>query len=162
MSNRNIWSIVAAGVAGLIFGVGLAISRMTDPEKVKSFLDVATIGDGTWDPSLIFVMGGGLLVTLVFYRLTRTMQRPLISLSFSWPTKIRIDRPLVIGSAMFGVGWGLSGLCPGPAIASLGLVPSEFILFAVAMLVGSWTTSVWLNMRGRSGSAVQGQDVAAE
>ncbi len=161
MNGRGIWTLVAAGGSGLIFGLGLAISRMTDPEKVKSFLDVAAIGDGTWDPSLAFVMGGGLLVAMVFYRLTRPMQRPLISLSFSWPKKGQIDRPLLIGSAMFGIGWGLSGLCPGPAIASLGLVPSEFILFAVAMLVGSWTASIVINTRSSPGSAV-GRDVAAE
>jgi uncharacterized membrane protein YedE/YeeE len=107
-------------------------------------------------------MGGGLLVAMVFYRLTRPMQRPLISLSFSWPKKGQIDRPLLVGSAMFGVGWGLSGLCPGPAIASLGLVPSEFILFAVAMLVGSWTASIMINMRSSPGGAITGRDVAAE
>jgi uncharacterized membrane protein YedE/YeeE len=162
MNGRGIWTLVAAAGSGLIFGLGLAISRMTDPEKVKSFLDVAAIGDGTWDPSLAFVMGGGLLVAMVFYRLTRPMQRPLISLSFSWPKKGQIDRPLVVGSAMFGIGWGLSGLCPGPAIASLGLVPSEFILFAVAMLVGSWTASIMINMRSSPGGAVAGRDVAAE
>jgi hypothetical protein len=162
MNSRGIWTLVAAAGSGLIFGLGLAISRMTDPEKVKSFLDVAAIGDGTWDPSLAFVMGGGLLVAMVFYRLTRPMQRPLISLSFSWPKKGQIDRPLLVGSAMFGVGWGLSGLCPGPAIASLGLVPSEFILFAVAMLVGSWTASIMINMRSSPGGAITGRDVAAE
>jgi hypothetical protein len=162
MNSRGIWTLAAAAGSGLIFGLGLAISRMTDPEKVKSFLDVAAIGDGTWDPSLAFVMGGGLLVAMVFYRLTRPMQRPLISLSFSWPKKGQIDRPLLVGSAMFGVGWGLSGLCPGPAIASLGLVPSEFILFAVAMLVGSWTASIMINMRSSPGGAITGRDVAAE
>ena len=107
-------------------------------------------------------MGGGLIVALVFYRLTRTMQRPLISLSFSWPKKGHIDRQLLIGSSMFGVGWGLSGLCPDPAIASLGLVPSEFLLFAVAMLVGSWTASIMINMRAAAGGRVSGHDVAAE
>jgi len=162
MSNRGIWTLVAAGGSGLIFGIGLAVSRMTDPEKVKSFLDVATIGEGTWDPSLAFVMGGGLVVALIFYRLTRGMQRPLVSLSFSWPKKGQIDSQLLIGSGMFGVGWGLSGLCPGPAIASLGLVPSEFILFAVAMLAGSWTASIALNMRSGTGSAIPRRDVPAE
>jgi uncharacterized membrane protein YedE/YeeE len=162
MNGRGIRTLLAAGGSGLIFGLGLAISRMTDPEKVKSFLDVAAIGDGTWDPSLAFVMGGGLLVAMLFYRLTRPMRRPLISLSFSWPKKGQIDRPLLIGSAMFGVGWGLSGLCPGPAIASLGLVPSEFILFAVSMLVGSWTASIIINMRANPGGTVAGRDVAAE
>lgn len=162
MRNRGTWTLVAAAGSGLIFGLGLAISRMTDPEKVKSFLDVATIGDGTWDPSLAFVMGGGLIVALIFYRLTRPMQRPLISLSFSWPKKGQIDRQLVMGSSMFGVGWGLSGLCPGPAIASLGLAPAEFALFAAAMLIGSWTASIGLSMRQNASTPMAGQDVAAE
>lgn len=145
--SRSVWTLAAAAASGLIFGVGLAVSRMTDPEKVKSFLDVAAIGDGNWDPSLAFVMGGGLLVMMLFYRFSRPMSRPLIALSFSWPTKLTIDRPLVIGSGMFGVGWGLSGLCPGPAIAVLGLVPGEIAVFAVSMLIGSWTASIILNAR---------------
>ncbi len=145
MTRRNFWTLAAAVGSGLIFGIGLAVSRMTDPEKVKSFLDVAAIGDGTWDPSLAFVMGGGLLVAMVFFRLSRPMRKPLITVSFSWPNKLNIDRPLLIGSALFGVGWGLSGLCPGPAIAVLGLAPDQIALFVVAMLVGSWATSVVLN-----------------
>jgi uncharacterized membrane protein YedE/YeeE len=161
MNRRYFWTLVAAAGSGLIFGVGLAVSRMTDPEKVKSFLDVAAIGDGTWDPSLAFVMGGGLIVAMIFYRLTRPMPKPLISLSFSWPTKVHIDRPLVIGSALFGVGWGLSGLCPGPAIAVLGLAPDQVAVFAVSMLVGSWATSIILNMRS-SRPPVASRDVPAE
>lgn len=145
--SRPILPIAAAAGSGLIFGIGLAVSRMTDPEKVKSFLDVAAIGDGTWDPSLAFVMAGGLIVAHLFYRFSAPMKRPLISMSFSWPTKVDIDRPLVIGSAMFGIGWGLSGLCPGPAIAVLGLAPGEVAIFAVAMLIGSWVTSIVLNQR---------------
>lgn len=145
--SRSISPLIAASASGLIFGVGLAFSRMTDPEKVKSFLDVAAIGDGTWDPSLAFVMGGGLLVAMLFYRFSGAMKRPLLSLSFSWPTKKHIDRPLLIGSAMFGVGWGLSGLCPGPAIAVLGLAPGEVAVFAISMLVGSWTASMIMSSR---------------
>ena len=147
--NRSIWTLVAASASGVIFGIGLAFSRMTDPEKVKSFLDVAAIGDGNWDPSLAFVMGGGLIVAMLFYRFSGPMKRPLLAMSFSWPTKKHIDRPLVIGSAMFGVGWGLSGLCPGPAIAVLGLAPGEVAVFAVSMLVGSWTASIVLNARAQ-------------
>ena len=152
MTRRHFWTLIAAAGSGLIFGVGLAVSRMTDPEKVKSFLDVAAIGDGTWDPSLAFVMGGGLLVAMLFFRLARPMHRPLFSVSFSWPNKIHIDRPLVIGSALFGIGWGLSGLCPGPAIAVLGLAPDQVAVFAVSMLAGSWGASIVLNERAARAS----------
>ncbi len=141
MTKRSIMPVVAAAGAGLLFGIGLAVSRMTNPEKVKNFLDIAAIGDGSWDPSLAFVMGGGLVVAFLFYRIARPMGRPLFSLSFLLPKRSDIDRPLVAGSALFGVGWGLSGLCPGPAIAVLGIAPGEFALFAVAMLIGSWTVS---------------------
>lgn len=152
MTRRNVLTLAAAAGSGLIFGVGLAVSRMTDPEKVKSFLDVAAIGDGTWDPSLAFVMGGGLLVAMLIFRLARPMRKPLTTVSFSWPNKIHIDRPLVIGSGLFGIGWGLSGLCPGPAIAVLGLAPDQVALFVVAMLVGSWATSIVLNERATRAS----------
>ena len=147
--SRSTGTLVAASASGLIFGVGLAFARMTDPEKVKSFLDVAAIGDGTWDPSLAFVMGGGLLVAMLFYRFSGPMKRPLFAVAFSWPTKKDIDRPLVIGAALFGIGWGLSGLCPGPAIAVLGLAPGEVAVFAVAMIVGSWATSIILTGRAQ-------------
>ncbi len=159
--SRSISTLVAASASGLIFGVGLAFSRMTDPQKVKSFLDVAAIGDGSWDPSLAFVMGGGLIVAMLFYRFSGPMKRPLFSMSFSWPTKKHIDRPLLIGSAMFGVGWGLSGLCPGPAIAVLGLAPGEVAVFAVSMLVGSWTASIILNARAVR-TALPASDAPAE
>ncbi len=162
MSRRPILTLAAAAGSGLIFGIGLAVSRMTDPEKVKSFLDVAAMSDGTWDASLAFVFGAGLLVAMVFYRLTRPMSAPLLSLSFSWPKKVHIDRPLVVGSAVFGVGWGLSGLCPGPAIAVLGLAPAEVALFAVAMLIGSWTASLIISGRTGSASAVASGDAAAK
>ncbi len=152
MKRRDFWTLAAAAGSGLIFGVGLAVSRMTDPEKVKSFLDVAAIGDGNWDPSLAFVMGGGLLVAMLLFRLARPMPKPLITPAFSRPNKIYIDRPLVIGSALFGVGWGLSGLCPGPAIAVLGLAPDQIAVFVLAMLVGSWTMSAILNNRAARAS----------
>lgn len=160
MSERKLLPVATAAFAGLLFGIGLAVSRMTDPEKVKSFLDVAAIGDGNWDPSLAFVMGGGLIVAMLFYRIARPLGRPLFSLSFSLPSRADIDRPLVIGSAAFGVGWGLSGLCPGPAIAVLGIAPGEFALFAVAMLVGSWAVS-FIQARN-AGMGELAENVAAE
>jgi len=160
MTRRYIVSLATAAGAGILFGVGLAIARMTDPEKIKAFLDVAAIWDGTWDPSLAFVMGGGLVVAMIFYRLTRPMRVPLVALSFVWPTKAGIDRKLVLGSAVFGIGWGLSGLCPGPAIADLGLVPGEVALFALAMLAGSWGAGMFLTA-SRQGGRLAGGNVPA-
>jgi uncharacterized membrane protein YedE/YeeE len=133
------WRAVAtAGVSGVIFGVGLAVSRMTDPEKVQDFLDIAAIPDGGWDPSLAFVMGAAALVAFFGLRIDRLVKKPIISQSFSPLPAQAIDRPLVAGAALFGVGWGISGLCPGPAIANLGIVPTSVALFIAAMLAGSW------------------------
>jgi uncharacterized membrane protein YedE/YeeE len=133
------WRAVAvACISGVIFGIGLAVSRMTDPQKVKDFLDIAAIPQGGWDPSLAFVMGGAALVAFFGLRIDRLIRKPLITQSFSHLPAQRIDRPLVVGAALFGVGWGISGLCPGPAIANLGIVPSSVILFIAAMLAGSW------------------------
>jgi uncharacterized membrane protein YedE/YeeE len=153
--------IATAAGAGLIFGLGLAISQMTDPEKVKAFLDIAAIWSGTWDPSLVFVMGAGLLVTVVFFRLARPMPAPIVSASFATPRPGRIDSRLVVGSAVFGLGWGLSGLCPGPAIADVGLAPGEFALFAAAMLAGSWGAGAILRTLDQGGEKLAGGNVPA-
>lgn len=119
-------------VSGLLFGAGLALSGMVNPMKVQNFLDLF----GTWDPTLIFVMAGGLAVTFVGYRLVLAMARPLYAPSFSLPEPGVIDARLVTGAALFGAGWGLTGFCPGPAIASLvfGYWPS--VLFVAAMTAG--------------------------
>lgn len=162
MNRRSSLNLAAAAGSGLIFGIGLAVSRMTDPEKVKSFLDVAAMADGNWDASLAFVFGAGLLVAMIFYRFTRPMGSPLFAVSFAWPTKFQIDRPLVIGTGVFGVGWGLSGLCPGPAIAALGLVPGEVALFVIAMLVGSWTVSFFRAARTPTAGGTAAGGVAAK
>ena len=161
MNRRNLLPLVTAAGAGLIFGLGLAISQMTDPEKVKAFLDVAAIWTGTWDPSLVLVMGVGLLVTIPFFRLSRPMRAPLVTPSFSVPGKSGIDSRLVIGSAVFGLGWGLSGLCPGPAIADLGLAPGEFALFVAAMLGGSWGAGAVLKAVDESAGRLVGGGAAA-
>jgi hypothetical protein len=130
--------IVAAAVAGIIFGIGLAIARMTDPQKIKDFLDIAAIPQGGWDPSLIFVMAGAAFVAFFGLRLDRVLRRPLAAQVFVSAEGSEIDRPLLAGAALFGAGWGLSGLCPGPAIADLGLIPSPVLPFVLAMLAGSW------------------------
>jgi uncharacterized protein len=124
--------IVISAIAGLVFGLGLIISGMSDPAKVQNFLDVF----GTWDPSLAFVMVGAIAVTFTGYRIAFGRGRPLIADGFSLPTKTAIDAPLVAGAALFGVGWGLSGFCPGPAIVSLPLLATGTLVFVPAMLVG--------------------------
>ncbi len=128
----TIWRIAAAFAAGLLFGLGLVISRMIDPAKVQAFLDIA----GNWDPSLAFVMLGAVVVAGVGFRLTSARQHPILERDFRKPAKTRIDRPLVAGAILFGIGWGLVGYCPGPALTSLGLGRAETIVFVAAMLAG--------------------------
>ena len=118
--------------AGLIFGLGLVISGMANPAKVLNFLDVA----GHWDPSLAFVMLGAIAVTATGYRFVLRRSKPLLDDSFHLPGRNTIDRPLVIGSAIFGLGWGLFGFCPGPAITSLGLAATGTLVFVPTMLIG--------------------------
>ena len=120
-------------LAGLVFGVGLTISGMVNPAKIINFLDLA----GRWDATLIFVMGGGLIVTLVGYHFIFARSRPLFDTSFHLPTLLKVDRRLVVGSALFGLGWGLSGFCPGPAVASLAFGHVESLAFVVAMGAGA-------------------------
>jgi uncharacterized membrane protein YedE/YeeE len=123
-------------IAGLLFGAGLTVSQMVDPAKVQGFLDFAGIADGTWDPSLAFVMAGALVVTALGYRLALRRPAPLMAPRFALPTRKDVDARLVTGAAIFGVGWGLAGYCPGPAVASLAFGNAEALAFVVAMLVG--------------------------
>lgn len=118
-------------LAGLLFSWGLVISGMTQPAKVIGFLDVG----GDWDASLAFVMGGAVLVHSIAYRLMMKRPSPFFAHSFSLPDKRDVDRRLVLGSAFFGVGWGLLGYCPGPALVSLATGSSEVLLFVGSMLV---------------------------
>jgi uncharacterized membrane protein YedE/YeeE len=124
--------MIVALLAGTLFGVGLAVSGMANPQKVIGFLDVA----GEWDPTLLFVMGGALLVTIPAFRLILGRPRPLLADRFALPTKSALDGRLLGGAALFGVGWGLSGLCPGPAVVAMvtGLLP--VFLFVAAMVGG--------------------------
>jgi uncharacterized protein len=123
---------IAALAAGLIFGAGLAISGMTDPAKVLGFLDLF----GRWDPSLAFVMGGALAVAIPGYAWARTRGRPVLEPEFAAPASNRIDSRLIGGAAIFGVGWGLAGFCPGPAIANLSTGNWRVFVFVAAMLAG--------------------------
>ena len=128
---------------GLLFGLGLVISGMANPAKIINFLDLA----GTWDPSLAFVMGGAVIVTFIGYRLVWTRGQPLLSAKFHLPTRTDIDARLIGGPALFGVGWGLSGFCPGPALTALGLGASGTLAFVPAMFAGMWAAKV-ISTRG--------------
>jgi uncharacterized membrane protein YedE/YeeE len=125
-------SRVAAFVCGLVFALGLAVSGMTHPSKVVAFLDVT----GAWDPSLALVMIGALGVHVGFVALARRRGAPVMAGRFDWPEATRIDGTLVGGAAIFGVGWGLSGFCPGPAIVSLAALAPKTLAFFAAMGVG--------------------------
>ncbi len=121
-------------VCGLLFGAGLALAGMTRPQKVLGFLDVA----GHWDPSLIFVLGGAVAVASVAFHVILRRRSPLLEQSFDLPTSKRIDRKLIVGALIFGLGWGLSGNCPGPAIALLAAPDAEALYFLPALLAGWW------------------------
>lgn len=124
--------LVAVLAAGLLFGLGLSLSGMLDPTRVRGFLDVT----GNWDPSLAFVLVGAVTVSALGYRLSRGMARPVLAPTFQIPANRRIDAPLLLGSAAFGIGWGVSGFCPGPAVAALATGATPVIVFVAAMLIG--------------------------
>lgn len=124
---------MVALLIGAVFGGGLYLAGMTNPSKIVNFLDIA----GTWDPSLIFVMGGGIPVAAIGFFILKKHEKPLIFDEIQVPTHGVIDRPLVIGSVLFGVGWGVSGLCPGPAFASVLLEPAIIIPYLMALVLGS-------------------------
>jgi len=126
---------LASLVCGFVFGWGLFISGMVRPDKVLGFLDVLAIPTGNWDPSLAVVMVAALVVTGTGYLLARR-GAPLFEAAHQWPTQKVIERPLMVGSALFGIGWGLVGLCPGPAITDLATLSSGVIVFVVAMVFG--------------------------
>jgi uncharacterized protein len=136
-------AILAALACGLIFGFGLAISGMTQPTKVLGFLDVLGISSGTWDPTLAFVMIGALAVAAPGFVLARRRARPILAPASAWPTKSAIDRPLVAGAVLFGIGWGLVGLCPGPAIANLATLSPRVVAFVIAMGIGMLALDYW-------------------
>ena len=117
---------------GGLFGLGLAISGMLNPVKVAGFLDLF----GVWDPSLAFVMGGGVIANFIGHRIVMRRKAPLFGAGFHLPTNPGIDGRLLSGAALFGIGWGLGGLCPGPAVASLGMAPADVGLFVLMMLAG--------------------------
>lgn len=119
-------------LSGMLFGAGLALSGMVDPVRVRAFLDIL----GHWDPTLGFVMGGAMLPMALAWRIRKTMARPVAEAGFHLPDTKTIDWRLMAGAMLFGIGWGIAGLCPGPALADLALVPGKAAIFVAAMLVG--------------------------
>ncbi len=136
-------------LAGLLFGLGIMISGMANPAKVINFFDVF----GTWDPSLIFVMGGALVTTFIGYRLVLARQRPWLAERFYLPSNTTIDARLIAGAAIFGIGWGISGFCPGGALPTLGTGRIDVALFVAAMLAGILITRSVLEARAKSATA---------
>jgi uncharacterized membrane protein YedE/YeeE len=130
---RHFFSGLAALTAGLVFGWGLALAQMIDPRKVLGFLDLA----GAWDASLMLVLGGAVAVTAIGFRMVLRRQSPWFETQFRVPAAAAIDPPLMLGSAIFGIGWGLAGYCPGPAIASLAFANVEALWFVPAMVAGA-------------------------
>jgi uncharacterized protein len=135
--------IIASLLSGLVFGAGLLISGMVKPTKVLAFLDIF----GAWDPSLAVVMAAALAVSAPGFMLATGRSRPLLAAQSVWPTKNHIDRPLIVGAALFGVGWGLVGLCPGPALESLATLSPSVIAFVAAMAVGMILQNIWQRSR---------------
>jgi len=129
-------SVIIQFVIGLVFGLGLLLSGMSDPDRVLNFLDLGGIGSGTWDASLAFVMMGAVATAFVGFRLVLKRQRPVFSDAFQLPTSSDLDARTIAGPAIFGIGWGLAGLCPGPAFVALGYGSSASVVFIIAMLGG--------------------------
>lgn len=127
---RNLASLIS----GMVFGLGLAVSGMVNPKKIIGFLDVT----GDWDPSLAFVMGGAVAVTVITFRIILKRPTPVLSETFAFSTRKNLDRRLLGGMAIFGIGWGAAGLCPGPAFSSLAFLDPKIVLFVLAMLAGSY------------------------
>jgi uncharacterized protein len=129
-------SVIIQLLIGVLFGTGLVVAGMSNPQKVLNFLDIAAIASGEWDPSLAIVLGGAVVTTFIGYRLAFKRERPLLDTQFHLPKKSAIDPPVLIGSAIFGIGWGLAGFCPGPAFTALGTGSASAMIFVAAMLVG--------------------------
>ena len=125
---------LAAFLVGLLFGLGLIVAGMTNPAKVIGFLDFF----GAWDPSLAFVMGGALAVTAAGYRFALARPEPLLAAAFHLPAKTQIDIRLVSGAVLFGMGWGLAGLCPGPALTGIGTLNPDVLAFCASMVIGAF------------------------
>lgn len=135
ISNTGLNNLFAL-ICGLTFGAGLTVAQMVNPQKVLNFLDIL----GQWDASLAFVMGGGLLIyTLGYQLLVKRMIKPILSNTFDLPVNKQIDKKLIIGAGIFGIGWGVAGICPGPALANLSVGNEKILVFILIMFVGMLT-----------------------
>jgi uncharacterized protein len=143
---------LAALLTGLIFGIGLATAQMIDPNKILNFLDLA----GTWDASLLFVLGGAVVTSFFAFRFILKQQSPVFATKFSLPVTTNIDRSLLLGAALFGVGWGLAGYCPGPGFAALTIGSWEPIVFVATMIIGFLLHRIW------AGYAAGGKRVSSQ
>jgi uncharacterized membrane protein YedE/YeeE len=142
---------VAAALAGLIFGLGLIVSMMAQPAKVLNFLDLF----GRWDPSLLLVMAAALAVSALGYAFAKQLPAPFAAAQWNWPTNNVIDQPLIFGAVLFGIGWGLVGLCPGPALVNLATLHPKVIVFVIAMALGMIGHDVWRSLP-RPAAAIEG------
>jgi len=132
-------SRVVSLISGIIFGLGLTVSQMINPVKVLGFLNIFA----DWDPSLAFVMIGALIVSSPFFHLFKNNKKPVFADNFSYSNNKELNKRLIIGSSLFGAGWGLAGLCPGPAIASLTLLNTSSVIFVIAMFVGFYLSYIY-------------------
>lgn len=138
MKSLDLRYLLTAAVSGLLFGAGLYVSQMIDVHKVLNFLNFAAIPAGGWDPSLAFVMAGGLIVMFAAVRLGKGRATPLFDTQFHEPEFRKVDAPLVLGASLFGLGWGMSGICPGPAIALIAFWPENLAILLLAIFAGSY------------------------
>ena len=141
--------LIAVYIIGVTFGLGICMSGMANPAKVLNFFDIT----GTWDPSLIFVMGGALIVTFIGYQVVLGRKHPVFDSKFHLPTRKDIDPQLVGGSALFGVGWGIAGFCPGGAIPAIGTGSTDVLIFMGSLIVGIIVAKFIQRPRGTEASA---------
>ena len=134
--------LATAAVSGTLFGAGLYVSQMVDPLKVLHFLDFTAIPSGGWDPSLAFVMVPAVIVMFIAVRIGQGRRAPLFDVAFHEPEYKRVDGRLIGGAVLFGIGWGMSGICPGPAISLIAFVPDGLWIFLLALFVGSYAGSL--------------------
>lgn len=144
---RNILTLIT----GMIFGTGIAMSGMANPAKVINFFDIA----GSWDPSLVFVMGGAVVVTFIGYRLVLGRERPIYEPQFDIPQNRKLDTKLLAGAGIFGVGWGIAGFCPGGALPVVGTGNVNVLLFMVALIAGMFFARFLMSRSGTGGKATQ-------
>ncbi len=145
---------VSSFISGLIFAIGLGVAGMMNPDKVQGWLDIT----GKWDPSLAMVMAGGVLVTFLTYPLILKRKAPVFEKSFAIPSNNKVDKKLLTGAVLFGVGWGIGGLCPGPAIANLSTLNPGIIVFVASMLIGFYLHQVVTSLKRNNPGAVVEMD----